>query len=366
MTSTNGSERFLLPRPKRAVWMVVVVVGIGTALLGAAALVENPLDGLPVAYIALGAGLFLACFAVAMLMVRERASILEIGPATLGIETLGRETVSLPWRSLRQAVVLPQGDGHELVVALRKADGGWVELAAFGDEEAATNLAAQLQSIIDAPPEGTDASVPTLDGLEGIAARRDGERTELTWSTTSFGGLMALGPIGGLFVIVYGFHLNEPSYGTLAGMGVSAALGVLAVVFTLVNVGAEQRLVLDPTTLTISRTRLGKEIDRKELELRAIAAVDYTHRLNVLGASSLTIRTDQTRLQQEGIERRVAEEAPDLGDIEAIGLSAHLLKAIAGGIHVPLGRLPLSTRIGLDLALSEEIARRSLRAEGTV
>ena len=86
----------------------------------------------------------------------------------------------------------------------------------------------------------------------------------------------------------------------------------------------------------------------------------------MLGASSLTIRTDRARLTREGVERRVAEEASELTDLDAMALSGALLKAIAGGVHVPLGRLPLSTRIGLDLALSDEIARRSLRAAGTV
>ena len=346
-------------------WLVVVLVGAGTALFGASSLVAEPLDGLPIAYIALGAGLFLTFFAAAMLMTRERASVIEIGAPGLGVETLGGESIMLPWRSLRQALVLPQGDGHDNVVALRKADSGWIELAAFGDDDAARALAERLQRIIDSPPDGP-AGGTELERLEGVSVTRDGDRTELTWSTTSFGALAALGPLAGLWIAIYGFHRNEPSWGTLAAMGFVAALAVIAVVFTLVNVGAEQRLTVDAATLTIQRRRLGKIIDDHALELRAIAAVDYTHRLNVLGASSLTIRTDRARLTREGVERRVAEEASELTDLDAMALSGALLKAIAGGVHVPLGRLPLSTRIGLDLALSDEIARRSLRAAGTV
>ena len=341
------------------------MVGAAMALFGGSALSGEPLEGLPIAYVALGAGLFLAFFAVAMLMTRERASIIEIGGTGLGIETLGGQSVTLPWRSLRQALVLPQGDGRDNVVALRKADSGWIELAAFGDDEAAANLAEHLQGHIDSPPDGAP-DVIDLARLEGIVVERDGDRTELAWSTTSFAALAALGPLAGMWVAIYGFHRNEPSMGTLAAMGFVAGLAVLVIVFTVINVGAEQRVAVDATTLTIRRRRFGRVIDDRAIELGTIAAVDYSHRLNVLGASSLTIRTDRARLVREGVERRVAEEGDDLEDLEAIELSTALLKAIAGGVHVPLGRLPLSTRIGLDLALSDEIAARSLRAKGSV
>lgn len=365
MASVEGSQRFVLPRPKRAVWVAVALVGAGTALFGATMLVEAPFDGLPIAYVGLGAGMFLAFFALAMLTVRERASVVEIGPAGLGVETLGGESVVLPWATLRQAVAMPRGEGQSCVVALRKADGGWVELGTFGDEDAAADMVKRLQGPIASPPEGP-AGGPQLERLEGITVVRDGERTVVAWSATSFGALMALGPLVGLLVAVYGFHRNQPSTGTLVAMGFVAALGMIAVVFTLVNVGAEQCLVLSADELVVRRRRLGKVIDDQTLALRDIAAIDYTHRLNVLGASSLTIRTDRARLASEGAERRAAEAVADPDALDTLALGTALVRAIAGGVQVPLGRLPLSTRIGLDLALSEEVARRSGRAEGTV
>jgi len=356
-------ERFWLPRPKRAVWVVVAVVGVATAGLGIAVLAGDPLNGLPVAYVAAGAGLFLAFFAVGMLMLRERASILEFGGRGLGIETVGGDEVVLPWSSLRQAMVMPRGEGQDSVVALRKADGGWIEIAAFGDADAARDIVERLQDAIASRSASGETVIPRFESLAGISVQQEGERTLLSWSATSFGALLALGPFAGLFVAVYGFHRNQPSIGTLVALGFVAALGVIAVVFTLVDVGAEQRLVLGAEELTIQRIRMGKPIDERSLPLAAIAAVDYSHRLNVLGASSLTIRTDEARLASEGAEREAAS-APD--DVDALELGAALLKAMAGGIHVPLGRLPLATRVGLDLALSEAIARRAGRPAGSV
>jgi hypothetical protein len=173
--------------------------------------------------------------------------------------------------------------------------------------------------------------------------------------------------MGGLFVAAYGAQRNSPGLGPLVAMGFMAALVVVVVVFTLVNIGAKQRIVLEPERLVVQRRRAGKVIDEKSIPIQQVAAIDYTHRLNMIGASTLTIRTDRVRLGSEAAERKLAEAARGTVDeADALAIGSAFLKAMAGGLQIPMGRLPLATRVGLDLALSEEVARRAGRPEGSV
>ena len=98
-----------LPRPSRAGWFALIAVGL--VLMGVAApSLARDLDGAdPILYLVLGTGLFLAFFALLILLTREAAARLRLGAESVVIECSRAESVEVPLAALAGVHVLSRG-----------------------------------------------------------------------------------------------------------------------------------------------------------------------------------------------------------------------------------------------------------------
>ena len=84
-------------------------------------------------------------------------------------------------------------------------------------------------------------------------------------------------------------------------------------------------------------------------------AIDYTHQLNVLGAAIVVGTTE------DDSKDMMMEAVGDNGRVDAMAAFKAMRSMIANRVEIALGRLPIAHRIALDLAIGDEVARRSAR-----
>ncbi|MBW2457257.1 MAG: hypothetical protein JRI68_22305 [Deltaproteobacteria bacterium] len=365
-----------LPKAGRAGWVLMALVGLALMGLGgvdiavhAPALTADPRT---LSFLALGAGLFLAFFTVAVLANRETASALRIDPQArvITIESQDGASVDFPFGAIESVACHPAaGSGGTQVLALAKRDGGMLELAAFGDDEQAKEAVSALRRALgegteDAPGEdgaersGSDPAA-RLTNARAVATTRSDDRLTLRWSARgSMWSLAAVGCFGGLAVISYAF-VREGHGSAIVAVGFMVALAVLMVAANLYSLGLRLQVSLDSRHLIIERLRFGRSTSRQAVPLFSIVAVDYTHQLSTSGAG-LTIRTgkgqdDREDALAEAEQAGANEDDPLTG--AKVGLA--LMKLVQSGIHIPAGKLSLATKIALELTIGEEIARRT-------
>jgi hypothetical protein len=366
-------ERLLvLPRPSRAAWLALLVVGLVLTGVSVPAVARDLDAAPPIVYLVLGAGLFLTFFPLLILFTRETAARLRLGGDSLVIECSGGDSVEVPLGSLAAVHLLAEGNGDSRVLSLQKKDGGWLELGTLPDVDRAENIAGPLREALAAQlgPRSSSAEDP-LDRLQTIGAirlERHGDTVTLAWGAGyPLGAFLFLGPITGMLSIVYGFHRYEGGLGTLLAMAFVATLGLVLLIVTVLNLGVVQRLRIDGRELSVERLRFGKVLKRQTLPIGNVAAVDYSHKLSVIGAG-LTLRSAKGQMvhdQALGELKRGAEELGEEDDLAGAALVAStVMKTLGSGVHVPLGKLSLAAKIALDLAIGEEVARRTGRAAG--
>ena len=361
-----------LPRPSRAGWLALIVVGL--VLMGAAApTVARDLDVAdPIVYLVLGAGLFLTFFALLILLTRETASRLRVRAESLVIECSGADSVEVPLAGIAGVHVLTEGQSSGRVLSLQKRDGGWLELGTLPDGEEAEAIAAPLREALRSAPgsPGTAAADPLarLEAIRGVRCGRHGDSVTLAWSAGSpLTAFLFLGPISGMLLITYGFHRYQGGTGTLIAMAFVATVALVLIIFTVVNLGVTQRVRIDGSELSVERLRFGKVLKRQALPIGSVATVDYSHKLSVVGAG-LTLRSGKAQMEHDqalaGVERGSGAAGADQGLAAAALVAGALMKTLGSGVHVPLGKLSLPAKIALDLAIGDEVARRTGRAAG--
>jgi hypothetical protein len=336
MASATTSLR--LPASRKAAWVALVFVGAAMVTVGGREMWRSDLHPEQhfVGWFGCGAGIFLAFFALLMIASRAAGSVLEIGDGRLTIVTRADERASLPLDTLAGVEVVEHNGREGCVVTLRKKDGGVLELCAFDASDNGNELAATLRDAI-AANQATRGFDPLhqLAAFRDIAHERRGDSVAISWATSASPmALLALGPVAGLAIIVYGFHLQDPSFGTLIALGFNALLGLLVVGGWLWTLGTRERVTVDARHVTMERLRHGRVEKNFAAPVFDVVTVDYTCELTVKGAM-LTLRTGQGR------------------ELEAIA------SLLASSYQIPLGRLSLAAKIALDLALSAEIERRS-------
>ncbi|RLB59069.1 MAG: hypothetical protein DRI90_15890 [Deltaproteobacteria bacterium] len=186
-----------------------------------------------------------------------------------------------------------------------------------------------------------------------------GDALELRWSARgSFKSLLAVGCFGGMAVISYGF-VRAGYSSALIALAFMGVLALLMVAGTLYSIGLSLQVSIDGRHLIIERFRFGRSRKRQAIPIWSVVAVDYTHQLSTSGAG-LIIRTGKGK---DAHDEALAETSNAIdGDDELLtGAKAGLaiLKMVQSGIHIPAGRLSLATKIALDLAIGEELARRT-------
>jgi hypothetical protein len=336
-----------LPAPRKGGWLLVLIIGALLFVIGGrevlAADFARPEPEL-LAYFSLGAGVFLAFFALLLLFNREVASTIVLCNGTLTLVTRG-DRVAIPLASLAGVDTLgsTQGDtGH--VLALRKKDGGLIELCQFRVGDNVDEVTRVLREAIENPDQVAADSDPIarLEDIDAIHLARRGDRVTLEWAAgLTPAMLLALGPCLGMLIIVYGFHRVGPTIGTFVGIGFTALFSAVVPLSMLFSIGVRQRVALDGEQVTIERLRFGRVAKVTRAPISSIVNVDYTHQLNTSGAM-LTLRTETV-------------PSHDL-TIKAI------FAMLKNGHQIPMGRLSLAAKIAVDLAIGGEIARRSGRA----
>jgi hypothetical protein len=326
------------------------------------------------AYLMFGAGLFLSGFAGVFLINRDKADQLRIDGASLVVVCLDGSEVAVPLASLLRASAR-LGNNRSFVVVLQKRDGGVIELCATPDESGAQEITKAIQRHIDglAPTEDLggepqDDPIARLAGLTHVTASRRDDALEVSFSA---GGSPALwlvlfGPLAGMGCIVLGFHKHQPSVGTLIATAFIGLLVALTLWSIVRQIGVTMRLRIDGRDLVVERLRGGKVIRSRVAPIFSVVAIDYTHQLEVVGGQLLIrLRAAQDALEEMQPAREddgKSAEGESEDEVESI-------LAIAGGVvhlvknteYVPTGALTLSERVAVDLALSEELARRSGR-----
>jgi hypothetical protein len=364
-----GVDTVVLPAKGRGYW----VVAFAGLLLGAVGfrgvtLGEGPVEARVLAFFLLGAGIFLTFFGALLALTHRPPARLEIGARHLRLVERCGDAVDLPWSSLDGvAVVESQQGGTRHMLTLRKRDGGIIELDAYRRREQALALA---KPVIDALDDVSEQAIPEPpDTIAGVELERTAERVVLAWNgAASPVRLLALGPIAGMGVIVFGFHVAEPSAGTIGAMAFVGLVAVLLLGSWLWSLGTRQRITIDGRNLVVERLRSDRVVDRKALPVFSVVTVDYSDRLNVHG-ESLTIRTGGGRDVRDGVMadlEAIAEETDEDEDPDPVALGMSIMKLVSSGISVPLGSLSRAACIALDLTVSAEVARRTGKTPGLV
>jgi hypothetical protein len=381
--SNPGSlpEVLKLPTASRGGWLLVALVGLALMALGGVDIGTHApdlgSDPKTLSFLALGAGLFLSFFTLAVLGNRETASALVINRQrrVVTIESSDGAAVDLPLGAIAQvACHAAAGSSASQVLALAKKDGGLLELATFRDDEAAKQVTGVLRDALEAAAEPAPDEDPgdkpaqgpaqnpaaRLARTPGVTVGQAGDGLQLGWSGRgSFKSLAAVGCFGGMTVISYGF-LRAGYASAIIAMAFMALLALLMVAANLYSIGLNLQVTIDGRHLTIERFRFGRSQQRQALPIWSVVAVDYTHQLNTSGAG-LTIRTGKGKdHHDEALNEAGAAVAGDGAELltgAKVGLA--ILKMVQSGIHIPAGRLSLATKIALDLTIGEELARRT-------
>lgn len=349
---STEDQSFELPSRKRAGWWLMIVVGVGLMLLGAVGgaggLFRDSLNQSPVAFFVAGTGMILAGLGSVVLFRPETAAALHLRPLAgqLTVRSADGSDVSLSLASLARCYARDAEHQRQLPV-LKKRDGGVIELSSIDDDEVANDLCHALQVAIDAANDGPDHETPAdpidqLGGCPQLEARRVDGDLELSWRAAPARTFLPwLGPMGGMMCIMVGVVQHRSGLGTMLILGFSVALVGVLLWAMAQQAGVSHRVRMSERHLIVERRVGQKVLATKQIPLVDVLAIDYTHRLDQLGGHLM-------------IRSRPAHDAPDADDAHADYES------------VPTGRLSLSERIALDLALSEELARRSERVAGQV
>lgn len=356
--------------------MLVALVGLALMGVGGVDIATHgpslATDPRTLSFLALGAGLFLAFFTVAVLANRETASALRIDPhrRVITIESQDGARVDLPLGAIERVACHPAaGSSGSQVLALAKRDGGMLELAAFRDDERAKEAVTTLRRALDEGTEDAAAKDETersdsdpaarLADARAVAATRSDDRLTLKWSAGgSVWSLAAVGCFGGLAVISYAF-VREGHDSAIVAVGFMVALAVLMVGANLYSLGLRLQISLDSRHLIIERLRFGRSTSRQAVPLFSIVAVDYTHQLSTSGAG-LTIRTGKGQDdREEALAQAEQAGAKDDDPLTGAQVGLALMKLVQSGIHIPAGKLSLASKLALELTIGEEIARRT-------
>lgn len=359
-------QRVTLPRSPRAPWMVLMLVGLVLGVLGAAPILMEPLrletEPMHLQLMAAGTGLFLFCFGLVILLNRQAAAELLIDHAReqLGLSCQDGSQVEIPFDVLARAEACadPGTDTHR-ILALHKRDGGVIELARLPSEEA-EELVEPLRKLLDGRELQAGLDAPAGDpldrmaGVRSVQAERRADAMVLRWKPNMplHVALPMLGPFVGMSLIVHGFHRVDGGLGTAIATGFCLALAMLVLIFSLINVGVTQRVTIDARNLVVERMRLGRVIKSEVVPVFSVVAVDYSHQLSSSGAG-LSVRCRDAQDAKESLTAEADHAPSPLSAMRAIA------KAMQGGIQIPTGRMAVAERIALDLALGEELARRT-------
>jgi len=367
----DDTELLDLPAPSRLPWIAVMLTGLVLGAIGGRYALPDIRLADPLHVMMLGAGLFLCFFGLGILLSRQTPAKLRLSRRALTIVAQGGDEVEVPLSALSGVQVMMDSSNQRRVLALKKSDGGYLELAAVSDASRAQQLAQTIKRALDRAPGGEPpgpSPAARLGRTRSVDWEQAGEKLTLSWS----GGpsprmFTALGPCCGMALIAYGFHLYSGGLGTIVATAFPLALALAFVIFQLVNVGVTQRVIIDGRHLTVERVRFGKAIKRQQVQVTAVGTVDYTHRLNVSG-EGLTIRTVRGQERHdEALEtaQQATEEAED--DLVAgAHVAVAVMKLLGSGIQIPLGRLSLAAKIAVDLTISEDIARRVGKSPGRI
>jgi hypothetical protein len=392
-----NADVVLLPAKGRGYWVMtlagVVLGGLGIwGLTVAGARLESAVT----AYLTLGAGVFLTFFGALFAFAHRPPARLEIGARHLRLVERCGDAVELPWSTLEAIeLVESQQGGARHTFTLRKRDGGIIELDAYRRREQALALAKPVIDALDDVSEGepltptppapargeapyraregwrrrSSRAIPDFaaDTIAGVDLERTADRVVLSWKgAASALRLLALGPFAGMGIIVFGFHVADPSAGTIGAMAFVALMATLLVGSWLWSLGTRHRITIDERNLVVERLRGDRVVDRKAVPIFSVVTVDYSDRLNVHG-ESLTIRTGKGRdVHDSVIAELEATAAKNDDDPNPIALGMALMKLVSSGITVPLGSLSRAACIALDLTVSAEVARRTGKTPGLV
>jgi hypothetical protein len=310
-----------LHAPGRLGWLVLLALGIGMAWRGGAAFLGAP-EPPPMAVALFGIGLAALGAALAVLLHRERPSELHVAPGELVIAA-GTERVRVPLAAGELVVEDSQPPGKR-VLALRRRD-GLVEIGRVYER----HVPEVIGAVRGEPEAGDTDPLAAVRDVRGLSAVRDHGHVELRWSTSMpASAYLAALPFAGAALGVYGLHMAVRGFILLLLVALLVLLALASLAAAVRSIGTAHHLVVDDERLSVERRRGERRIDTRDVPVADVAAVDHRAELHVFDPALLV--------------RRAAGAAPPL--------------------VLPLGTLSRAARIGLALALGDELARRRARA----
>ncbi len=311
-----------------------------------------------------GTGLFLSCFAAMMLFTRETAASIQLREqqGTLRLcDALGA-CVDIPAFGLLRAIQPVQPGGSSSgILGLQKRDGGVIELAPINVAQQTENLTTLLSQAISRMQRqhaergdgwATDSN-HSQPAIKGVTIHHTADAISFQWRA---GGplrrlLIAGGPLG--LGIVFLAFADEAQFTLLVGAGVMFALAALAIAQVLIDQAVSCRVRVAEGRVTVTRRRFGRVIRTQRTPVGAVIAVDYVHRLNANGAV--------INLRRKRLSDTLEAFGEPGNNIATFRASIALVKSLNSGIKLPCGNLSLASKIALDLALSQAVARASAR-----
>jgi uncharacterized membrane protein len=373
-----AESRIELPRPARGGWLIMLLVGVALLGLGAAdvlaagprLLLSAPEEAASIrevlGYFAAGAGMFLASFSLVVLLNRETAARLELDEerGLLRVYDSRGADVAVALDAIASVRQMAGDSGSGTVVTLAKKDGGFIELFSVRDGEAARPVVDFVQAALQGDPPAAESldAVDRLASVRGVRAERDGDALVVSWGArSSFKLLISVGCFLGMAVIGYGFLLNGQDL-VIFFIGFALTLAFVMVAFSLISVGVTQRVRIDRRHLTVERVRLGRAIKSQQVPVFNVVTVDYTHQLNTHGAG-ISVRTGAGREAQQDA---LGDAAKGAEADDGMQVAMAVMKLVSSGIQLPTGQLSLASKLALELALGDEIARRSAKSAAHV
>ena len=361
----SDSEHFALPCPPKGGWIAMALVGALVLAPGAIELLSDHAAAAPQAFLMTGAGLFLLGFALLVLSSRQHAVALVLDDDALELRDNQGGSVAIPWAVIDR-VTCVQSPNDGTVFALYKKDGGLLELAALRSRERGAELVQPIAEALARYQKAgraseTDGAAPFV--LRHVTDKRNRRGRELSWrsGTPLLLVLPRIAPFVGMALVGLGFHRAEPNIGTMVFTGFALTMLFFAAVAWLAGFGARQVVEIGADTLRCERHRLLGAAKVDELPLEQVAAVDYAHQLNTAGAN-LTIRTRDAKTAATSAEKLARDAVKNESAVQGVRALASVMAALAGGVQLPLGKLPLSEKIALDLVLSTAIAEATGRS----
>lgn len=379
-----------LPVPPRGGLVLLLTLG---ALLLAVALV---LDLGGARFIAAGLGLAIAGFVIAILLNRETPSVIVIASTEAHVTVAGRDgsRAIIDIDVIDAVEVSPDGGNRAShAVWLRKRDGGRIQLARFRDPADADELASRLRAPLtlarDSLPPGFDEAPPSpeqrLAGARLVATvrggaddeeaapghreRPDGPTLRLSWPSARplKATIPALVGAVGIVLTAYGMYRQHAGLALALVVSGAALLFIVALLSGLRQLGVTECVCVGHQGLRIQRRRGARLLREQTVRLSALVAVDYSHAFDTPGGF-LWVRTATADTaappphDQDELAGEHGTGPSDSGEAVAPGKTAGTTSRL--GIQVPLGALPLADRINVDLAISDEVARRRTAEPG--